>query len=129
MNLARLTNLGTWRGAFWARRAVLQARRQLQNGHLADLAVEPPYRLPRAAEHGVHAVLRRLPATCLERAVVLQRWRIAQGDPREIVIGVNREDDEFRAHAWVDGEGDTLAPAFEELLRVPAEPARWPQPH
>jgi hypothetical protein len=58
------------------------------------------------------------------RAVVLQRWRIAQGDPREIVIGVLRGEDDFRAHAWVEGEGDPLAPAFEELMRVPATPAR-----
>jgi hypothetical protein len=54
---------------------------------------------------------------------VLQRWRTAQGDPREIVIGVMRDaDDEFKAHAWVDGEGDTLAPAFHELLRVAPQP-------
>ena len=69
-------------------------------------------------------MLRRLPSTCLERAVVLQRWRIAQGDPREIVIGVLRDEDEFKAHAWVEGEGDQLAPAFEELMRVPATRAR-----
>jgi hypothetical protein len=128
MRLTRLTDPGAWRGALWARRAVRDARRQLRDGHLKDISVEPPYRLPPSAEYGVHAVLRRLPSTCLERAVVLQRWRIAQGDPREIVIGVNREDNEFHAHAWVEGEGDRLASAFEELLRVPAESARWPQP-
>ena len=66
-------------------------------------------------------MLRRQPSTCLERAVVLQRWLLAQGESRAIVIGVHRQEDEFRAHAWVDGEQDRLAPVFEELLRVPAE--------
>ncbi|MGZ8783269.1 MAG: lasso peptide biosynthesis B2 protein [Gaiellaceae bacterium] len=124
MKPARLANPGAWRGAFWAGRAVLQARRQLQRGHLADVSIEPPYRLPATAGMGVHAVLRRLPSSCLERAIVLQRWRTAQGDPREIVIGVLRDENEFKAHAWVDGDGDQLAPAFEELMRVPATPAR-----
>jgi len=123
MKLARLTDAGAWRGALWAQRAVRETRRQLRDGHLKDISLGPPYRLPPSAEYGVHAVLRRLPSTCLERAVVLQRWRIAQGDPREIVIGVLREQDEFKAHAWVEGEGDQLAPAFEELMRVPATPA------
>ena len=124
MKLTRLTDAGAWRGALWARRAVRDARRQLRDGNLKDLSVAPPYGLPPSADYGVHAVLRRLPSTCLERAVVLQRWRIAQGDPREIVIGVLREEDEFKAHAWVEGEDDQLAPAFEELMRVPAAPAR-----
>jgi hypothetical protein len=126
MRLARLTDPGAWRGVVWAGRAVRQVRRQLREGSLDDLSVEPPVGLPATADAGIHAVLRRLPSTCLERAVVLQRWRIAQGDPREIVIGVMREADEFKAHAWVDGEGDALAPAFEELLRVAPQPARRP---
>ena len=124
MKLTRLTDAGAWRGALWARRAVRDARRQLRDGNLKDLSVAPPYRLPPSADYGVHAVLRRLPSTCLERAVVLQRWRTAQGDPREIVIGVLRDEDEFKAHAWVEGEGDQLAPAFEELMRVPATRAQ-----
>jgi Transglutaminase-like superfamily len=70
----------------------------------------------------VHAVLRRLPSTCLERAVVLQTWRRAQGESREIVIGV-RPGDSFEAHAWVEGEGDPIAGAFHELLRVPPSAA------
>lgn len=124
MKLTRLTDAGAWRGARWARRAVRDARRQLRDGNLKDLSLVAPRRLPPSADYGVHAVLRRLPSTCLERAVVLQQWRIAQGDPREIVIGVLRGEDDFKAHAWVEGEGDQLAPAFEELMRVPATPAR-----
>jgi hypothetical protein len=123
MKLTRLTDRGAWRGALWARRAVRDARRQLRDGHLKDLSVAPPRGLPPSADFGIHAVLRRLPSTCLERAVVLQRWRIAQGDPREIVIGVLRGEDDFQAHAWVDGESDRLASAYQELMRVPATPA------
>lgn len=75
--------------------------------------------LPPSAGRGVRVVLRRLPATCLERAVVLQRWRAAQGDPREVVIGVRGTHKHFRAHAWLEDE----APApdvgeFRELVRL-----------
>ena len=124
MRLARLTDPGAWRGVVWAGRAVRQTRRQLQERSISELSVAPPVGLPPTADAGIHAVLRRLPSTCLERAVVLQRWRTAQGDPREIVIGVMRDEDEFKAHAWVEGEGDELAPAFQELLRVAPQPAR-----
>ena len=126
MRLARLADPGAWRGVVWAGRAVRQTRRDLREGSIDELSVEPPVGLPATADAGIHAVLRRLPSTCLERAVVLQRWRTAQGDPREIVIGVMRDADEFKAHAWVEGEGDVLAPAFQELLRVAPQPARRP---
>lgn len=124
MRLARLTDPGAWRGVVWAGRAVRQARRQLRNGALDEVSVEPPLGLPPSADAGIHAVLRRLPSTCLERAVVLQRWRMAQGDPREIVIGVRHDAQEFKAHAWVEGEGDELAPVFDELLRLAPKPTR-----
>lgn len=122
MRIVRLLDLDAWRGAFWAHSALRRTRRELRDGGLPDVTLTPPRRLRAGAERGVHAVLRRLPSTCLERAVVLQRWRAAQGDAREIVIGVARSSDEFVAHAWLEGENDRLAPRFEELLRVPAGP-------
>lgn len=123
MRAARLLDLDAWRGALWARSALRRTRRELRDGgRLADVTLTAPLRLPAGADRGVHAVLRRLPSTCLERAVVLQRWRAAQGDAREIVIGVARSSDEIVAHAWLEGENDRLAPRFEELLRVPAGP-------
>ena len=121
MRLRRLADPGCWRGAFWARRAVRQARRDLRRDGVNDLEIAPPWGLPESAEYGVHAVLRRLPATCLERAVVLQRWRLARGDAREIVIGVNRTADAIVAHAWLEGENDRASASFEELMRVPAK--------
>lgn len=126
MRLTRLTDPGAWRGVVWAGRAVRQARRELRERSLDELSVELPTGLPPTADAGIHAVLRRLPSTCLERAVVLQRWLAAQGDPREIVIGVMRHDGQFKAHAWVAGEADELAPGFQELLRVAPQRARQP---
>lgn len=124
MRLSRLSDPGAWRGALWARRAVREARRQLQERRVDELALDTPHRLPDSAAHGVHAVLRRLPSTCLERAVVLQRWRASRGELPELVIGVKRGETDFLAHAWLDGERDPIAAAYDELLRVPAAPAR-----
>jgi hypothetical protein len=66
-------------------------------------------------------VLSRQPATCLERALVLQSWLAARGTAHDVVIGVRMTDDGVAAHAWVD-EVDRIAPQeFEELYRVPAK--------
>jgi hypothetical protein len=75
--------------------------------------------LPVHAERGVVAVLRRLPHTCLERALVLQRWKAAHGDLRDVVIGVRGPGAEFGAHAWLAGDPYELeAGGFHELRRV-----------
>ena len=41
-------------------------------------SVPPPPRGPACAVRGVLAALRRWPTSCLERALVLQRWHAAQ---------------------------------------------------
>jgi hypothetical protein len=46
----------------------------------------------------------------------MQRWLQALGDPRDIVVGVTRPSDGFKAHAWVDGDPD--AAGFAELRRI-----------
>ena len=80
-------------------------------------SVTPP-RLPGRAERGVRAALRRLPATCLERAVVLQAWEAAQGRPRDVLIGVTGTE-EFRAHAWLEGEeASDTGSSFTVLQRL-----------
>jgi hypothetical protein len=67
----------------------------------------------------VDAVLRRLPSTCLERALVLQRWRAAQGDGCDVVIGVAGNHSDFRAHAWLDDERSRAdLEEFRELVRL-----------
>lgn len=106
------------RAALWAYRALHRARHQLRHTGLENLELPPLPRLPASAERGVRAVLRRQPHSCLERAVVLQRWHAEHGDVREIVIGVAGSGDSFRAHAWLEREDDEHEPEFRELRRV-----------
>ena len=79
-----------------------------------------PPKLPLSAQRGVLAVLRRMPSTCLERALVMQRWHSAQGARMEVVIGVKSPGGLFKAHAWLDGSPDPESSAYEELMRLPA---------
>jgi hypothetical protein len=117
----RRIDLPTLRAALWAGRAVLQVRRDLRKLGLeaAHVTVSPPA-LPPSAERGVLALLRRLPSTCLERALVLQRWHASRGRAREVVIGVKSPGESFEAHAWLDGAPDSEAASYEELMRLPA---------
>ncbi len=95
------------------------ARRQLKHSGYEGLTLPPVPRLPTAASRGVHVILRRLPSTCLERAVVLQRWRIAHGDAQDIIVGVRGTKESFEAHAWLDDE--RLAQdvgGYRELVRL-----------
>jgi hypothetical protein len=112
--LAR-TDVATLRAALWTAVALVNARRALKRSRVGEVRVAPPPLLPRSAERGVDAVLRRVPNTCLERALVLQRWLLSHGEPRQVVIGVASAGG-FRAHAWLDGE--VTPEPFEELLRL-----------
>ncbi len=87
----------------------------LRTRPVADVVVPRPPRLPEHAGRGVYAVLRRVPNTCLERALVLQRWLSEQGLDKDVIIGVTSPRD-FRAHAWLDGE--TVEEEFQELTRL-----------
>jgi hypothetical protein len=122
----RRPDLPTLRGAWWTLRALRHVRRRLRRLGIAGAActVPPP---PAAAQRGVHGMLRRWPASCLERALVLQRWEAAHGRPRAVVIGVQGARQDLRAHAWLEGSADGLAPAFRELMRVPPDQGR-PEP-
>jgi hypothetical protein len=113
-------DLPTLRAAWWATLALGQARRALRRGGLHAIAIASPPPLPPRAERGVLAMLRRLPHTCLERALVLQRWQAAHGKARDVIIAVKGPSREFEAHAWLDGEPDGDVQDFEELLRLPA---------
>jgi hypothetical protein len=106
------------RAACWATSALTHARRALARRELDEIVLAPPPRLPLAAERGVHAVLRRRSATCLERSLVLQRWRAAHGQRRDVVIGVSGAVADFRAHAWLDGEEPPPDARFDELVRM-----------
>jgi transglutaminase superfamily protein len=117
----RRLDLPTLRAALWAERALRSARRTLRRDGLQGIALPAPPQLPDEASRGVQALLRRRSSsTCLERALVRQRWLAAHGLRRDVVIAVQAPGDAFQAHAWLDGDADARAPAFHELLRVPA---------
>jgi hypothetical protein len=115
----RSLSVRTLRAAWWTHRALHRVRGELRTKGLKyDAAPKPPC-LPDNAERGVFAVLRRERSTCLERALVLQRWHQSQGHPRDVVVAVKGPTMDFAAHAWLDGEPDGEAGAFAELLRLP----------
>ena len=107
------------RGGLWALRACAAAHRGLRTTALDELELPPVPDLPRAAGRGVHAVVRRTRWSCLERAIVRQRWLASQGTARDLVIGV-RHGPPFAAHAWLEGDPATASAGFEELSRHPA---------
>jgi hypothetical protein len=58
-----------------------------------------------AARHHVYAM------TCLRRALVLQRLLGARGVETELRLGVERERDALRAHAWLERGGRVIGEA------------------
>lgn len=116
----RRLDLATLRAAWWTFASLRSTRKALRSRPIGDIVVGRPPRLPAHASRGVHAVLKRVPNTCLERALVLQRWLAEQGVERDVVVGVTGRQD-FRAHAWLEGE--TVDPQFQELTRL-RSPAR-----
>lgn len=119
--MRRRPDLPTLRAALWALVALHRTRRALRRNRVTDVRVgAPPPALPSSAGRGVRAVLRRVEHTCLERALVLQAWDVAHGEPRDVVIGVNGAGEKFAAHAWLEGEADGEPGSYRELLRVPA---------
>jgi hypothetical protein len=116
--LRRVPDLASLRAAWWARTALHAARRALARGDVRDIELPAPPALPASAVRGVDGLLRRREHTCLERALVRQRWLAAHGEPRAIAIGVTAPSRGFAAHAWLVGEDDPQAPAFRELTRL-----------
>ena len=108
------------RAAIWALFALAATRRRLRTRGLERTEVPAPPPLPLHASRTVEAVLRRFPATCLERSLVRQRWLAAHGRLVDVVIGVTSPAGRFGAHAWLDGDGDPLAERYYELKRIAA---------
>jgi hypothetical protein len=65
----------------------------------------------------VVGVLRHLPNSCLERAIVLQHWHAGQGRPVDVIIGVTGREG-FQAHAWLESEPAPTSPRFDEIFRL-----------
>lgn len=109
-------DLPSLRAALWTQLSLRRLRRDLRGGGIAGASVPSPPELPDRAVRGVHAVLRRRGATCLERALVLQKWLLAHGESRDVVVGVTSPKEGFAAHAWLDGDPDDGS--FHELERL-----------
>jgi hypothetical protein len=114
----RLPDLAAVRAAWWTWRALRVVRRALASGEVRDIALPAPPRLPGRAVRGVERALRRSEPTCLERALVRQRWLAAHGRPVPIAIGVTSPAEGFQAHAWLIGEDDELSGRYHELTRL-----------
>jgi Transglutaminase-like superfamily len=110
--------------AAWALVSVISVKSQLRRGRARPTVLRPPP-LPRRAGVGMDGVLKRLPSTCLESALVRQAWLIAQQEPRDVVIGVPRSGlTREPAHAWLDGLDQTSPRVFLELHRIAPESGR-----
>jgi len=114
----RPPDVASLRAAWWARSALRVARRALARGEIRGIELPAPPALPASAIRGVAGLLRRRKHTCLEGALVRQRWLAAHGEPRAIAIGVTAPSQGFTAHAWLVGEEDAQAPVFHELTRL-----------
>jgi glycosyltransferase involved in cell wall biosynthesis len=106
-------------GALWAARSWRRCHRQLRRGGLDAVRLRPPPGDRPGTQNGVTRVLEIASATCLESALVRQRWLAARGRPLDVIIGVHGPASEFRAHAWLDGEPQEPG-VFTELKRWPA---------
>jgi hypothetical protein len=107
------------RAAWWAYRCLRDVRRRLAIGQV-DVRVSPPT-LPSDALRGVEGVLRHSQPTCLEAALVRQRWLRAQGVLCDVVIGVTAPSEGFRAHAWLEDPNESRPrQPWHELTRLAA---------
>ncbi|MBV9801670.1 MAG: lasso peptide biosynthesis protein [Solirubrobacterales bacterium] len=116
--MRRPPDLASLRAAWWANRALIAARRALARGEVRGIELPVPPRLADSAIRGVDALLRRRQPSCLERALVRQRWLAAHGEPHAIAIGVTSPSQGFAAHAWLVGEHDPQSAIFHELTRL-----------
>ena len=112
--------LAALRAFWWADRALRAARQELSSGRMSGLALPAVPCLPVGGRRGVEARLRLRRHTCLEQALVRQRFLATHGAPRDVVIGVRSSRSGFVAHAWLEGEEDPASTHFLELTRLPA---------
>lgn len=116
--MTRPPDFASLRAAWWAHGALRAARRALAEGEIRGIELPAPPVLPASAIRGVVGWLRHREHTCLEGALVRQRWLAAHGEPRAIAIGVTAPSQGFAAHAWLVGEDDPRVPVFHELTRL-----------
>ena len=101
----------------WTFCALRRARRQLAAGPLADLDLAGPPTAGGGGSRTVERVLAHRGATCMEAAVVMQRWLAGRGISRDRLIGVSAPGSGFHAHAWLEGGGDLVDPTGSDAGR------------
>lgn len=57
----------------------------------------------------VHAVTSRLGARCLTQSIVLHSLLARSGYETEVVLGASMQSGGFRAHAWVERDGQVIS--------------------
>lgn len=74
--------------------------------YLPTEAIVSPDRIPWGVSAGAHGI--PIDIACLPQAIVGHALYSAVDQPTRIVLGVNREDDEFGAHAWVEWDDEVF---------------------
>ena len=108
----------------WSGRALLSLQWQLRR-QVHDPQVSPPWVSDPGSTRWVRALVVRTPVTCLARSLVLQRWFLALGQPRNVIVAVTAPARGFKAHAWLDGDP---APVGYTELTVRTPPTVEPRP-
>jgi hypothetical protein len=94
---------------------------RLRNGAAADRPAEEARVVARKLERPVVRSLGILPwdSRCLMRSLVMLRMMARRGVACDLVLGA-RTDDAFKAHAWVEHQGNALLPTlgFETLTSI-----------
>ena len=103
------------RAGLWAARELKRLRVALARDGVRVTVGRPPRRVSRKSGKVVMLAARMTRASCLERSLLRQAWLRGRGTMRDVVIGV-RSDDEFKAHAWLDGDPDGVD--FVEIHRI-----------
>jgi hypothetical protein len=104
-------------GALWATFACAVVRRDLRRRGVQARVIST-LGLPKGAGVGVAGAMTRLRPSCLEKALILQKWGASQGNARDVVVGVPKKgfgDD--TAHAWLEGESEDM---YVPIYRFPA---------
>jgi len=107
------------RAAWWTWFAIRDARNRLRAGAVRNVRLRTPPAVPASASRAMRLVLWLRRPSCLERSLVLQRWLLAQGVERDVVVGTNGSPGlDFTAHAWLEGEPLPDGRRYVEILRL-----------
>lgn len=103
------------RAGVWAARELRRLRAALARDGIRVTVREPPRRVSRKSGQVVMLAVRVTRASCLERSLLRQAWLRGRGTMRDVVIGV-RSEDKFEAHAWLEGDPDSMG--YVEIHRI-----------